>query len=135
MKRRSKWAKRCSVCGKVIASHNKSGLCWKHSPIEAARKRREIPGMREKMNKYNKEYRQQPEVKKKIREYYQKNREKIIKARKENYQKNKEKRKEYAREYRKKNKEEISKKQKEYYKKNREKIINKIREDRKKKKK
>jgi len=56
-KNRSKIAKRCRVCGKVIASHNKSGLCWKHAQIESSRKYRKQPGMKEKMNEYIKEYR------------------------------------------------------------------------------
>jgi hypothetical protein len=56
------------------------------------------------------------------KEWYKKNREKIIKKRKEYREKNKEKIKEYDREWYKKNKADIIKKSKEWYENNKEKI-------------
>ncbi len=106
MKRRSKWVKKCSECGKVIRSHNKSLLCNFHYH-ELYRNRPEI---RARKKEYNKKYHQRPEVKlmrKKIGIiYYLNNKDKF----KEKYQKNRDKIKEYYQE----NKVKIRKIQKEY---------------------
>lgn len=107
MKNRSKWAKRCSVCGKVLASHNKSLLCFKHAPKEWGKNYRARPEIKQKIKKYQKDYRSRPAVIEKSKDYqvsyYKKNREKII---------------EYAKGYYKAHKKEI----KEYFNKNRDKI-------------
>jgi len=64
MPKKSEWAKKCSKCGKVLRSHNKSLLCHFHLSQKCHR------------------------------EYYQKHKDKIRKQQKEYYQKNKDKIKE-----------------------------------------
>ncbi len=61
----------------------------------------------EEKKEKQKEYSQRPEVKARMKEYYQENKEKISKGEKEYYQKNKEKIKTYHKEYRKTNKKKI----------------------------
>jgi len=94
-----KWAKKCSECGKVLGSHNKSLLCFFH-----------------RIQKYNREYRKRTYVKVKKKkydkEYSEKNKERLSHYYKEYYQKNKEKREEYYREYYQKNKDKILKQRK-----------------------
>lgn len=129
---RSKWAKKCSKCGKVLGSQNKSLLCEYHykeayrkSPRgkelrrKNARKYRNKPGVKEKIKESKKEYNQRPEVKEMRRKYYQGNKEVILEKAKEFYNLNKKK---------------ILKKQKEYYENNKERIILRTREYRKMKK-
>ncbi len=81
----------------------------------------------EEFKEYNKEYKRKYQKtdkgKKKKREYYHKNKEKLRECNRKYYHKNKEKTKEYQKEYRKKNKEKLKQKYKEYYKKNKEKIL------------
>jgi len=66
MKYKNKWVKKCSVCGKVIRGHNKSGLCYYH--------------FRKRYYQENKK-----EIRKKQKVYYQKNKERIKKHNLENY--------------------------------------------------
>ena len=64
--KRSKWAKRCSECRKVLASHNKSLLCHYH--------------FMQKWDENNKDKR---------KGYYQKNKVKILKYYKKRYKEKK----------------------------------------------
>lgn len=66
-KKRSKQAKKCSECGKILGSHNKSGFCtfhyivaWKKNPKNRERlnsqKRRYYAKNKEKLRKKAREY-------------------------------------------------------------------------------
>lgn len=83
MKRRSKWAKKCKECGKIIASHNKSGLCGHHYKIAWKR----TPIGKKSVKKTSKKYKKNNQDK--IKAYYIKNREKIKERQSIYYQKNK----------------------------------------------
>ena len=87
-RKRSKWAKRCTDCGKVIASWNKSGFCSRH--------------WKTNWDKENKEQRSENSKKR-----YQKNKEKILKRRREYYQENRERIIKYNEEYRLKHKKKV----------------------------
>jgi len=108
MKYKSKWAKKCSVCGKGLRSHNKSLLCEFHYRKEYRKK----PEVRERDRKYAQIYRENN--KEKVKEYYIKHKDEITKRNKEHYIKNKDKRLKKQKEYYEKNKDEILKKQRRY---------------------
>ncbi len=86
----------CLNCGAPISDGNLSGYCTKCRIEYNNRKYRQNPEVKKRLREYMKKYRQKPEVKKKMREYWR-----------EYYQKPevKKKMREYMREYyRKKNK-------------------------------